>query len=322
MTSPSTTGSGRIDVHAHFVTETYRAALLRAGINQPDGMPSYPNWSSDEALSVMESAGIDTALLSVSSPGIYFGDRKEAAVLARSVNDEGAAIVADHSHRFGLLASLPLPDVSDAITEAARALDVLGVAGISLKTNYAGLYPGDPLLEPLFAMLDERAAVVVLHPTSPPGWEAVSFGRPRPMVEFLFDTTRSVFNFALSGTLSRFPSIRFVVPHCGGAVAALADRAVVFGRLGAVSGEGGVDVIAELRRLFYDVAGMPLPRVLPALLELVSIDQIVYGSDFPFTPAGVVRGHVNSLVTSPLLTETQRSAIFRGNALRLFPQFA
>lgn len=311
---------GAIDVHAHYVTATYRDACEAAGKIPPDGMPALPNWSPELALSLMDRAGIATSLLSISSPGIHFGDDVAARTLARQVNEEGANIVATSQNRFGLLASLPLPDVAGALDEIAYVFDVLHVDGIALHTNYEGKYLGHSTFEPVMAELDRHQAVAVLHPTSPACWEAVSFGRPRPILEFPLDTTRAVVNLVLSGTLERYPHIRFVIPHTGGALPVLADR--VQELAAAFMPEETRDVIAALRRLYYDVAGIPLPRALPALLNLVEANRLLYGSDFPFTPAAMVESIAIQLAETSVLNETQRQQMLHGNARRLFPRLA
>lgn len=324
-----------IDVHAHYVTSTYRNACEAAGKLPPDGMPALPDWSPGKlppdgmpgwspemALQLMDRAGIATALLSISSPGVHFGDDAAARLLARQVNEEGANIVATAPCRFGLLASLPLPDVEGALAELAYVLEVLHVDGIALHTHYHGTYLGDPAFEPVMTELDKRQAVAVLHPTSPACWEAVSFGRPRPLLEFPMDTTRAVVNLVLTGTLDRYPHIRFVIPHSGGALSVLADRVQVLGAIATASASPSIDVIAALRRLYYDVAGLPLPRALPALLNLVDADQLLYGSDFPFTPAAIVESLATVLAETSVLNEEQRQQMVYGNACRLFPRLA
>ncbi len=313
---------GAIDLHAHFLTPAYRQACTEAGHSQPDGFPRLPEWDPGSALSLMDDVGIQAAVLSVSSPGVYFGDESHAIVLARAVNDEAVAIVAENETRFGFAASLPLPNVEAAMAEASRALDNLGADAISLHTNYGGLYLGDASMEPLFGLLDSKRAIVLVHPTSPACFEAVSFGRPRPMVEFLLDTTRAVFNLALNGVLTRFPDIRWVIPHSGGALSVIADRVQRFAPVFAGEGEPTVDVLAALRRLYYDVAGVPLPRALPAMLDIVGCDQIVYGSDYPFTPPAIVLASAEELMADDGQASKCRPQMLRANAERLFPRFA
>jgi predicted TIM-barrel fold metal-dependent hydrolase len=314
--------AGAIDLHAHFLTDAYRKACIAAGLTQPDGFPRLPEWDPASALDLMDQVGIQAAVLSVSSPGVYFGDQRQAVQLARVVNDEATAIVTANRTRFGFAASLPLPDVDAAVAEASRALDTLGADAISLHTNYGGLYLGDPVIDPLLARLNASRAIVLLHPTSPACWDATSFGRPRPMVEFLLDTTRTIFNLALRGAFTRFPGVRWVIPHTGGALSVIADRVQLFAQLFAGEDDPPVDVIQQLRGLYYDVAGVPLPRALPALLELVSSDQIVYGSDSPFTPPGLVLQAAEALIADKGPASEWRPTLLRTNAARLFPRFA
>jgi predicted TIM-barrel fold metal-dependent hydrolase len=307
----------RIDMHAHFIPDLYREAASAAGHGHPDGMPAIPPWSADAALSTMDALDITTALLSISSPGVHFGDDDAARALARTVNRCGSGLVADHPDRFAVLASLPLPDVAGAIDEIAFAYDELGLDGVVLETNSGGVYPGDPVFAPVWDALDERSALVVLHPTSPPGWELVARGRPRPMLEFPVDTARAVADLLLTGTLHRHPRVTVVVPHGGGVLAAVADRITTFAA--ALPQAQGADVAAPLRRLYFDLAGMPLPHQLPSLLALAGPDRLLYGSDWPFTPEPLVKHLLAGLDSTPLLDADARRAMFSGNAARLVP---
>ena len=311
-----------VDLHAHYLSPAYRKAALAAGQQHPDGMPALPDWSVEQALATMDSVGIAAAALSVSSPGLAFEtDGPARTALARTVNDEGAAAVAARPDRLALMATLPLPDVDAAVAEVDRCYDELHVDGVGLHTHYDGVYLGDTRLDPVLAALDARAALVTIHPVSPCGFESVSFGRPRPMVEFLLDTTRTVVNLVLSGALRRYPGIRWVVPHAGAALPVLADRVHRFAGL-LLPPEEDVDVLEALAGLYYDLAGMPVPRGLAALLTLVGPDQLVYGSDYPFTPAGTVSDLAGELVGPGGLTRSQQPAALRENALRLLPRLA
>lgn len=138
------TPTGLIDVHAHFVTESYVAAARSAGIEHPDGMPGWPTWSVEQHLDLMDRSGIEKSYLSVSSPAVHFGDDDAARALAREVNEFGAGVRVERPQRFGHFASLPLPDVEGALAETAHALDVLGADGVAVETNHHGVYLGDP----------------------------------------------------------------------------------------------------------------------------------------------------------------------------------
>jgi predicted TIM-barrel fold metal-dependent hydrolase len=307
----------KIDVHAHFIPDFYRAALIDAGHAAPDGMKEIPSWDEAGAIRGMDELGIATALLSISSPGVHFGDDGPARQLSRRVNDEAARLVAAYPGRFGFFATLPLPDVEGALREAAHALDVLGANGVVMATNFHGMYLGDARLEPLWAMLNERAATVFIHPTSPSCACCldVALGYPRPMLEFMFETTRTVVNMMLSGALDRHAALRVIVPHGGAALPALADRvALMAPMLDLPAPVPRGHVLTLLRRLYYDLAGAPVPRQLGALLQIADTDRLLYGSDAPFTPAPAVAFLLAQLEQTEWLDDAARAKIFCGNA--------
>jgi predicted TIM-barrel fold metal-dependent hydrolase len=282
---------GLIDVHSHYLPDFYLTAARAAGHLEPDGF-QWPDWSAPDHLAMMDRLGIAVAVLSVSSPGVHFGDDQAAAALARAVNEAGAQLVLEHPDRFKQFGSLPLPDVGAAVQEAGYALDTLGCVGVAIETNAHGVYLGDSANEPLWTMLAARDAVVFIHPTSPPCWQLVSLGRPRPMLEFIFDTTRAVSDLIFSGVLERHPSIRFVITHCGGALPLLGDRIEAFRRM---AGDGGAPTGELLARLWYDLAGSPIPHQLNALVSAVGTERLLYGSDYCFTPEPGVAAQIAAL---------------------------
>lgn len=282
---------GLVDVHCHFVPDWYVELAKQRGHATPDGMPAWPTWSSDEHLRFMDERGIARSLLSLSSPGIALGDNLDLSGIARRVNDDGAAIVASNPERFGQLASLPLPDVDAALEELDRILDVLGADGVVLSTHSNGTYLDDPSHEPLWEALAARECVVLIHPTSPPAWPSTSPERPRPMMEFIFDTTRTVMGMALSGVLTRHPRLRLVVPHTGSAIPGVLDRAALF-QLGMRMALPANDpehnnppVTEAVNNLWWDLAGTPTKSHVRDLTERFGTRRIVYGSDFCFTPS-------------------------------------
>ncbi len=311
--------SRTIDVHAHYVPVGYRAALLEGGHGQPDGFPQIPDWSAEEHVAAMDRLGIATSLLSISSPGVHLGDEPAARDLAREVNEGGRRAVVDHPGRFGLFASLPLPDVDAAIAEIAHCCDRLDVVGFTLLTNIGGTYLGAPAFQPVFRELDRRGARLFIHPTSPACWEHTSLGRPRPMLEFFFDTTRAVVDLVLGGTVATHPGIEFIIPHAGATLPMVADRVSVFSRLLGV--DPAVDVLRDLGRLHFDLAGFPVPRQLDALLTLTTLEHLHYGSDYPFTPEFAAAMAVERLAEVGDPPGSLLDAL-RANTDRLFPALA
>lgn len=307
--------SHRIDVHAHYLPQLYREALCAAGHDRPDGFPQIPEWSAQEHVRAMDRLGIATSLLSISSPGIFFGDAAAAKELAHEVNEAGRRAVVDHPGRFGLFASLPLPDVDAAVAEIAWCSERLDVDGFALLTNYGGTYLGDPSFEPVFRELNRRRARVFLHPTSPACWQQTSLGRPRPMLEFFFDTTRAIVDLVLGGTIARHADVELIVPHAGATLPMIVDRIAIFARLLAV--DASVDVLRDVARLHYDLAGFPVPRQLDALLTMTAPEHLHYGSDYPFTPefgVAMAAERLESAGDGALL------ATLRANTERLFPK--
>jgi predicted TIM-barrel fold metal-dependent hydrolase len=315
-----------IDVHVHYLPEIYKQQTLKL---RTDGT-NFPNWDVDSHLAVMDRMNIATAMLSISSPHVHFSDDPNGRTLARAVNESAAEIVAKHPDRFGLLSSLPLHDVEGSLSEIAYAIDVLHADGIKVPSNCCGIYLGDERLEPVFAELNRRRAVIVIHPTKPSAVPRdVLAGYNTSMLEFLFDTTRAVANMIMNRTLERHTAVQVVVPHAGSFLPVLVDRlkgrpkgALVSAAPVTAQFEGGPDVDGVLRRLYYDLAGYPVPGQLAALLYVASADHLLYGSDWPYTQEARAHSLQERLLTTDLLTDEQRQAVFRDNALRLFPRLA
>ena len=311
-----------VDVHAHFVPDVYRQALLAAGMEHADGMPGIPAWSAEAALELMDRLGVATAVLSISSPGVHFGNDAAAGRLARLCNEEGARLRRVHPGRFGHMASVPLPDVEGAIAEAAHALDVLGSDGVVLQTHQSGVYLGDPRLEPFWSALDARGAVVFVHPTSPacPCSSRLDATFPRPVFEFMFETTRSITDMVTAGVLGRHRGIKVIVPHAGAALPVLMDRIdMVLPALTPPGAAAPPSLIKAMRELHFDLAGVPLPRLLEALLQVADPGRIHYGSDYPHTPAARCEMLMQALEETPLLGPELWREVSGGNARRLFP---
>lgn len=312
------------DVHTHFVPDVYRQAAIAAGWGKPDGMPGIPAWTERGMIEMMDAIGIDKGILSISSPGVFFGDKAAARALSRQVNLEGAALKQRWPDRLGLFASLPLPDVEAALAEIAFAYDELGVEGIYLQSNAGGIYPGDTAFEPVFAELDRRQAIVFLHPTSQacPCCGDRERPMPRPVLDFMFETTRAVTNLILSGTLDRYPDIKLIVPHGGATLPVLLDRIVwTAGMMPNMTDMKQEAIRAAFGRLYFDLADAPTPRQLPALRTFADSAHLLYGSDWPHTPQPIVAQLREELDVFLAEEPNFRSLIYYENAAKLFGNF-
>jgi predicted TIM-barrel fold metal-dependent hydrolase len=300
MTGADPARTPLVDVHAHFLTGHYVQAAKDAGIHHPDGGPGWPAWNAAQHLELMDQWGIATAILSISSPGVWLGDPTATSALARHVNDAGAEVRRARPDRFGHFASLPLPDVDAALKELEYAIDQLGSDGVTTETNTGGIYLGDPRYQPVLAELDRRRTPVFVHPTSPPGYQAVSLGRPRAMLEFPFDTTRTVSDLVFTGCLRRYPHIPWIFTHGGGALPLLTQRMELFrSGLRLDSADAAMDPVLpvpeQVGRLWFDMAGTPFPYQIPALTAAFGSERLLYGSDYGWTPAPGTTAQIGSI---------------------------
>ena len=309
-----------IDVHSHFVTPSYIEAAIAAGHTRPDGMPAYPRWSPAEHLAFMDQNGIRTSVLSISSPGTHFGDDDAARKLSREVNEYAAELVRNHPGRFGHFASLPLPDIDGTLAEIAYALDELGSDGVTVETNVHGRYLGHESFEPVWQELDRRGAAVFVHPTSPPAAEAVANGRPRPMLEFMFDSTRAAADLLFTGVFTRYPDIQWVFTHCGGALPLLTERLELFRSALFHTGTESPSATEQLRRLWFDMAGTPFPHQVDAVDAAFGTERLLYGSDYCWTPAPLAAAQVASVDAAPQPAGQTWRRLTTRNAVRLLPR--
>jgi Amidohydrolase len=196
-----------------------------------------------------------------------------------------AGLRRDHRGRFGHFAVLPLPDLDASLGELERAYGELAVDGIGLLTSYDDRWLGDPSFAPLFAELDRRGAVVYVHPTVAPCCANLQPELQPAFLEFPFDTTRTIASLLLSGRLSRYPHIRFIFSHGGGALPAVYSRLSAAALRPDVAERLPQGPLPELRKLYYDVASVTDRPSFTALADLIPFSQLLLGTDFPLCRA-------------------------------------
>lgn len=313
--------NGRIDVHHHLVPPPFWRAMDKRGVDLVAGAP-LPGWEPARSINVMDANGIGTALLSLSAPGVHFGDDQEARGLARECNEYAARVKQDHSGRFGFFAVLPMPLVDASCEEVLYALDHLGADGVVLLGSTQGLFLGDSRFEPLMAELDRREAVVFVHPNLHESSEKLGINTPGFLMEFLCDTSRAACNLIFNGVTERYPNIKWILAHAGGFLPYIAWRLSLGNLMPDLAAAAPQGVMTYIRRFYFDTALSPSPYVMACLKELVDPSHILFGSDFPFAPAPVAAIQTRTLDDSEVWTHEEKSAINRGNALRLFPDYA
>ena len=274
---------GVIDVHSHLITSEFVSALESEGRLMDEGFP-LPKYDVDNHLRWMDEAGVETSVLTLAAP------QPSSAEMVRQTNEVAARIKKEHPGRFLFCAALPQSDVSKSIEEAKYALDVLKADGIKLATNTDGQYLGAPELDTLFSVLNERKAVVILHPHRPePVNRQVMQHTPLAMQEYLSETTRAVSNMISRNVLARYNDIKVVVPHCGAYLPlAIPRMKSLTPVMQANKMVGAIDYEANLRTLYYDLAGAHSPEVIRMLLTITTPDHLLYGSDYPYVAPQVL----------------------------------
>ena len=311
----------RFDAHQHIITKPYLAALERAGITGTSGL-KFPAWSTELALEVMDRNEVQTAMTSISSPGVYFGDKKQAVELAREVNDGFAELIAAHPTRFGALGHIPLPDVDAALKELDYLANELKLDGIILLSSIGGRHLGDAAFDAVFAELNRLGMVVFIHPTLHPSAAKVPLDLPEFMLEFPFDTTRAVANLVFSGTLERYPDIRFILAHAGGTVPFLEWRMSIAADVDPrLKDRLPHPATHYLKRLYYDTAMSPSPSAMAAVNALVDSSHILFGSDWPMVDAGVAKKTLDDFEGLEFFDAQTKADIVGHNARALFPRF-
>jgi 6-methylsalicylate decarboxylase len=306
--SQSTAGNWRIDVHHHVVPPQF------ADDSMPIKIPD-----TETQMQTMDNWRIRTAITSL-TPRVILKNMHRLRKVARICNEFQARMVLEHPARFGSFALLPLPDVEGALEEITYALDILHLDGLGLFSSYSGRYLGDPLFDPVFDELNRRNAVIFIHPTHCEAPAEMNLGAPPFVVEYVFDTTRAIVNLIFTGTLTRYPDIRLIVAHGGGAVPYLAQRISMLE--GHRKAPEVADVIPQLRALYYEIASTTAGYALRSLQELADPTHVLWGSDLPFVYGERLQEEVDHWEKYDGFNAAERMAVEQLNASQLFPRFA
>jgi aminocarboxymuconate-semialdehyde decarboxylase len=321
-----------VDVHNHFYPPEYLAAL-RSGdsavrvTEDAEGNPviHYPGdynvavrGHRDIAYraEVLAAEGVDTQVITLTTPGVHVERPERAAQLARLVNDAFARVVQERAPRFAALATLPLNDPAASVAELTRAMTTLGMPGAMVFGNVNGVALADPRYEPLWAEADRLGAVIHIHPTNPLGVEAMTDYWLMPLVGFLFDTTLAAAKLVFSGVMERRPQIQWVLSHLGGAIPYLAERL-----------DRGYHAFREcrahiprppsayLKKCYYDTVNFD-PAALKLAIAFAGADHLLAGSDYPHAIGSIPR--MLEALRGLDVTAAQRAAILGENARRVY----
>lgn len=307
--------NGKIDTHQHYFPKVYVDAVGLDALAAQMPNKKAPEWSPERALAMMDANGIAEGIVSVSSgPPI-----PDATTLLRKCNDSGAELRRSHPGRFGLFASLPLPDIDASLKEVAYCLDTLKVDGFIIFTSYNGVYLGDDHFAPLFEELDRRGAVAFIHPNEPA--YALPKIAPASVLEFPFETTRTATSLILSGAVRRFTRMKFILSHAGGTLPYLAPRVSLSISMMPGMAEKVGDPAVAFRTFYYDTALSAGVSTISALLKVAAPDHVLFGTDFPMAPLTAIT-HFGEALETMQVQDFDRAAVYRTNAARLLGRAA
>jgi 6-methylsalicylate decarboxylase len=321
-----------INVHHHLTAPAYVKFL------QDNKVREFPVKGPAECMEDMDKAGVSVALCSTIGPGIWFGNATDTRRLTREINDYAAKQVSEHPGRLGMFTMLALPDIDASLKEIEYGMDKLKADGVFMYTNWGGKalygdkYLGDVALAPIYEELNRRKAIVYTHPKDAACCEGIIPGVGSGTVEYTMDTARTIVSLLYSGTAAKYPNVRFIFSHGGGALPGMIGR--LAGAQATYLEDGGKlragappprknpampnGVLAELQKFYYDTSSAVNPLGVGGLRKMVPLSQIMFGGDFPFV---VSAEQVHLLKECRVFSDAELPAIFSGNASRLFPKY-
>jgi len=320
-----------IDVHNHYYPPEYMQAIERGPsavriTHDAEGNPClhYPgdyniavrgHRDIDYREQVLKQSGVDTQVITLTTPGTHIEEPATAVRLARLTNDAFARVVADKKGRFAALATLPLCDPQASAAELRRAMEQLRFPGAMVFSNINGAALSDQRFWKVYEIANEMGAVFHIHPTNPVGVEAMLDYWLMPLVGFLMDTTLAAASLVFSGVTERFPRIRWVLSHLGGAIPYLVERL-----------DRGYEAFADcrkniprppstyLKQFYFDTVNFD-PRAIELAIAFAGADHILAGSDYPHQ-IGSIEKMLESL-KAVRISEADRAKIRGGNAAGL-----
>ena len=318
--------AGKIDVHTHAIPDFFHELLLPLG-REASGVPMV-QWTMEGTTQMMSKLDISTSILSLSAPGPeIIPEREGARALARKYNEWASEVSKAEPSRFGFFAALPgLHDTEGCIAEICYAFDNLRADGVCLFTSYSGRYLGDPDFEPIWKELNDRSAVVFIHPTMAEGSKLVSTMLQPPAFDFAHETGRTAAHLIVTGMKRRFPKSKIILSHAGGTLLILSERLaqleanLFLDTLTSRSPKSSAEILQDAKSFYFDLALAGTANVLDSLLKWAPREHILYGSDYPYA---TVEAEYNTRQLEEYdMPAGQRMECYVGNGLKLFPRLS
>ena len=305
----------RVDVHHHLISPAWKAQMKKwNGLKYVQGYETAQSYDVAKDVEQMDMGGVERSYLSVTTPGMWFGDIDETRRVVRAQNEYGAQLLQQYKGRFGYFATVPLPDVDASLREIEYAYDTLKVDGISFVTSYNDRWLGDKTFAPMWEELNRRKATVYTHATAPGCCYNPSFqegiGGPIPL-EFNSDIARTIASVISSGTAAKTPDVKYIWSHGGGSI--WAQRYINANDLATPTDPKSK--MYHLRRFYYDTAAASDSLHIGILKLAVPMSQILFGTDYPWGTAANMAASLQRLN----LTPAELRAIDRDNVRKIFP---
>jgi len=303
----------RIDVHCHFAPPSWVAEWSPKG----SMWPPLAKWTPAKHLEDMDQAGVAVSIVSITTPGLWFGDAATSRRLARECNDYAARLAQDYPRRFRMFVALPFPDVEDSLREIEYGLDSLHADGIGLFTSYGDKWLGDPAFAPVFEELNRRRALVYTHPAAATCCHNLVPGISDVVIEYGTDTSRAIARMVFGGSARRYPQMRVIFSHAGGTMPFLVERFDNFSKTPPYSSDLPEGFRAEARKFYYDTAQTSNPAAMAALKAVIPTSHVVFGTDYPFRTHA---DHAKGLRECGVFSDAELRGIERENILALLPR--
>jgi predicted TIM-barrel fold metal-dependent hydrolase len=308
----------RIDVHAHYWTDDYIDLLVdlgQAGAVAARGLGAGGGAELEARLRLMDRAGVQMQVLSA-CPQLPYGENgPKAAGAARFVNDQYAGLVQRRPDRFAAFAALPMPHLEESLGEMRRALDELRMAGVAMNTTVLGRALVEPDYEPVFAELNSRGAILYLHPAGNSACSPLIGNYHLTwMVGAPVEDTISIMHLITHGIPTRYPDIKIINSHLGGALPMLLQRADDQYRWEAPDTPERPSLTA--RRMWYDTVGHGHVPALRCAIDSLGADRLLLGTDFPYENGDIFVRAVD-YIRDPQIDPSAARAILDQNASAL-----
>ena len=307
----------KIDIHTHAFPKSYVTTLDRK-LTTSAPLQSHWIWDSDVFLGDMDRWGVDVKVLSLSAPGVHIDDPRLSSELARISNDEYAEICARWPNRFKMFAAVPISDQEASCKELERVKSFAGQMGIALGSNICGRMLDDPAFGSFFELANDLDTVIFIHPMGfelPEPWKAY---RLQHLIGWPIDTTFAVSRLVLGGFFDRYPKLRVIAAHVGGAIPYLSERL----ERGFKDGEAQRKPSYYFRNhVFYDTAGPTHQAIIESVVKMYGIERVVFGTDYPFGTGQEGMQYMEKAiwnVQNAGLSEADAEKIFSGNIEALF----